>query len=264
MAIEFRWANGRYDRLPALAADLMKQKIAVLVAVGGELGARSQGSNLHDSHRLHDRRRPHEDRSGRQPESAGRNATGLSTCRPLSRGKRLAMLHELVPKAAPIAVLINLKICGLRERLRELSAAARTLGGELTVLDGGTERELELAFAAIAQENRRCASSYGDPFFDTGRNESLCLSRTSRLPTIYPFREFATAGGLMSYGISITEGYRQAGIYAAQHPQGSQARQTCRFTNRPSSNCSSISRPPRRSASTYRTSCSRCADEVIE
>jgi putative ABC transport system substrate-binding protein len=104
--------------------------------------------------------------------------------------------------------------------LRELSSAARTLSRRIEYYTASTDAELELAFSRIAQENAAALLPTGDPFFDTRRERIITFVAMSRLPTIYPFREFATAGGLMTYGISITEGYRQTGIYAAQILKG--------------------------------------------
>jgi putative tryptophan/tyrosine transport system substrate-binding protein len=221
VAIEFRWANGRYDQLPALAADLMKQKIAVLVAVGGEPSAlAAKGATFTIPIVFTIGGDPMKIGLVASMNRPGGNATGVSLLAIEPEAKRLAMLHELVPKAAPIAVLINPKFADFESRLRELSAAARTLSRRIEYYTASTDAELELAFSRIAQENAAALLPTGDPFFDTRRERIIAFVATSRLPTIYPFREFATAGGLMTYGISITEGYRQTGIYAAQILKG--------------------------------------------
>jgi putative tryptophan/tyrosine transport system substrate-binding protein len=221
VAIEFRWANGQYDQLPALAADLIKQKIAVLAAVGGEpsaLAAREATSTI-----------PIVFTIGGDPMKIGLvasmnrplgNATGVSLLAIEPEAKRLAILHELVPKAALIAVLINPNFGDFEGRLREISAAARTLGRRIEYYTASTDAELELAFSRIKQENAAALLPAADAFFDTRRQQIIAFAAKSRLPTIYQFREFATAGGLMTYGISITEGYRQTGIYAAQILKG--------------------------------------------
>jgi putative tryptophan/tyrosine transport system substrate-binding protein len=221
VAIEFRWANGQYDQLPALAADLIKQKIAVLAAVGGEpsaLAAKEATSTI-----------PIVFTIGGDPMKIGLvasmnrplgNATGVSLLAIEPEAKRLAILHELVPKAALIAVLINPNFGDFEGRLREISAAARTLGRRIEYYTASTDAELELAFSRIKQENAAALLPAADAFFDTRRQQIIAFAAKSRLPTIYQFREFATAGGLMTYGISITEGYRQTGIYAAQILKG--------------------------------------------
>ena len=134
--------------------------------------------------------------------------------------KRLAMLHELVPKAALIAVLINPNFGDFESRSRELSGAARTLDRRIEYYNASTDAELELAFNRLAQEQVAALLPAADPFFDTRRERIIAFAAQTRLPTIYQFREFATAGGLMTYGISITDGYRQAGIYAGQILKG--------------------------------------------
>jgi putative tryptophan/tyrosine transport system substrate-binding protein len=221
VAIEFRWANGRYDQLPALAADLVKQNIAVLTAVGGEpsaLAAKAATSTI-----------PIVFTIGGDPmkiglvatmNRPGGNATGVSLLAIEPEAKRLAMLHELVPKGALIAVLINPNFGDFESRTRELSAAARTLSRRIEYYKATSDAELELALSRIAQENAAALLPTGDPFFDTRRERIIAFSAKSSLPTIYQFREFAIAGGLMTYGISITEGYRQAGIYAGQILKG--------------------------------------------
>jgi putative ABC transport system substrate-binding protein len=221
VAMEFRWANGQYDQLPALAADLIKQKIAVLAAVGGEpsaLAAKEATSTI-----------PIVFTIGGDPMKIGLvasmnrplgNATGVSLLAIEPEAKRLAILHELVPKAALIAVLINPNFGDFEGRLREISAAARTLGRRIEYYTASTDAELELAFSRIKQENAAALLPAADPFFDTRRQQIITFAAKSRLPTIYQFREFATAGGLMTYGISITEGYHQTGIYAAQILKG--------------------------------------------
>jgi putative tryptophan/tyrosine transport system substrate-binding protein len=130
------------------------------------------------------------------------------------------MLHELVPKAAQIAVLINPNFGDFESRSRELSAASRTLSRRIEYYRASTDAELELAFSRIAQANPAALLPTGDPFFDTRRERIIAFAAQSRLPTIYQFREFATAGGLMTYGVSITDGYRQAGVYAGQILKG--------------------------------------------
>ena len=221
VTIEYRWADGRYDRLPALAGDLIKEKIAVLVAVGGEpsaLAAKGATSTI-----------PIVFTIGGDPmkiglvasmNRPGGNATGVNLLAIEPEAKRLAMLHELVPNAALIAILINPNFGDFESRSRELSAAARTLSRRIEYYKASTDAELELAFSQIAQEKPAALLPTGDPFFDTRRERIIAFAAKSRLPAIYQFREYAIAGGLMTYGISITEGYRQAGVYAGQILKG--------------------------------------------
>jgi putative tryptophan/tyrosine transport system substrate-binding protein len=221
VAIEFRWADGRYDQLPALVADLIQQRIAVLVAVGGEpsaLSAETATSTV-----------PIVFTIGSDPMKIGLvasmnrpsgNATGVSLLAIEPEAKRLAMLHELAPKESLVAILINPNFTDFESRARELSAAARTLSRRIEYYKASNDAELELAFSRIAGGGAAALLPAGDPFFDSRRERIIAFAARLRLPAIYQFRESATAGGLMAYGISITEGYRQAGIYAGQIIKG--------------------------------------------
>jgi ABC-type uncharacterized transport system substrate-binding protein len=197
VTIEYRWADGRYDQLPALAGDLIKEKIALLVAVGGEpsaLAAKGATSTI-----------PIVFTIGGDPmkiglvasmNRPGGNATGVNLLAIEPEAKRLAMLHELVPNAALIAILINPNFGDFESRSRELSAAARTLSRRIEYYKATTDAELELAFSRIAQEKPAALLPTGDPFFDTRRERIIAFAAKSRLPTIYQFREYAIAGGL--------------------------------------------------------------------
>src|SRR5262249_39873024 len=189
VAIEFRWANGRYEQLPALAADLVEQRIAVLVAVGGEpsaLAAKEATSTI-----------PIVFTIGSDPMKIGLvasmnrprgNATGVSLLAIEPEAKRLAMLHRLGPKAALIAGLINPNFGDFESRLRELSSAARTLSRRIEYYRASTDAELEEAFRRIEQEKAAALLPAGDPFFDTRRERIIAFTTKSRLPTIHQFR----------------------------------------------------------------------------
>jgi putative ABC transport system substrate-binding protein len=221
VTIEFRWANGRYDELPALAADLLKRKIAVLVAVGGEpaaLAAKSATSTI-----------PIVFTVGGDPIKIGLvasinlpsgNATGVSLLAIAPAAKRLAMLHELVPKTDLIGVLINPKFVDFESRSQELAEAAHILDRRIEIFRASTDAELQQAFDSITRERAAAFIVTADPFFDSRRDRMVAFAAEYRLPTIYQFREFATAGGLMTYGISITEGYHQAGVYVGRILKG--------------------------------------------
>jgi putative ABC transport system substrate-binding protein len=150
----------------------------------------------------------------------GGNATGVSLLAIEPEAKRLAMLHELAPKERLVAILINPNFTDFESRTRELSAAARTLSRRIEYYKASNDAELELAFSRIAEGGAAALLPAGDPFFDARRERIIAFAARLRLPAIYQFRESATAGGLMAYGISITEGYRQAGIYTGQIIKG--------------------------------------------
>jgi len=221
VAIEFRWANGKYGELPALAADLLKQNIAVLVAVGGEpsaLAAKAATSTV-----------PIVFTIGGDPiqvglvasiNRPGGNATGVSLLAIAPEAKRLAMLHELVPKGAPIAALVNPTFADAETRIRELEAAGQTLDRPIEFFRAKDNAELELAFAEVSRKRAAALQVTADPFFDTRLAAIIAFAARGRLPTIYQFREFAQAGGLMSYGISLADGYRQTGNYAGRILKG--------------------------------------------
>jgi len=219
--IEFRWAEGNYDRLPALVNDLIAQGINVLVAVGGEpsaFAAKAATSTI-----------PIVFTTGGDPVKAGLvtslnrpggNATGISLLTTAPESKRLGLLHEIVPKAALIGVLINPNYAEAENQTREVQDAAHSIGQRIRISKAGTDGELESAFAAFIEQRIEALLVCSDPFFDTRRDRIISFAAQSRIPAIYQFREYAVAGGLMSYGISLTEGYRQVGIYAGQILKG--------------------------------------------
>jgi putative tryptophan/tyrosine transport system substrate-binding protein len=217
VAIEFRWAQGQYDRLPALAVDLVGRRVAVLVAVGGEpsaLAVKAATSTI-----------PTVFTTGGDPvkiglvasyNRPGGNATGVSLLTTVAESKRLGLLHELAPNAAVAGVLINPNYQEADAQARELQDAARAIGLRIHILYAKNEGELESAFAMFVQERIDALLLSADPFFDTKRDRIVAFAAQHRLPAIYQFREYALAGGLISYGISLPDGYRWVGNYAGQ------------------------------------------------
>jgi putative tryptophan/tyrosine transport system substrate-binding protein len=221
VGIEYRWAEGQYDRLPELAADLVRRGVAVLVTTGGEpsaLAAKEATSTI-----------PIVFTVGGDPVKVGLvaslsrpggNATGVSLLTTAPEAKRLGLLNEVVPNAAVFGVLINPNYQEAEAQSREVQDAARAIGRQVQIANAGNDRELEAAFAALVQQRVPALLVSADPFFDTRRDWIVALAAQFKLPAIYQFRDFAVAGGLMSYGISITDGYRQVGIYAGQVLKG--------------------------------------------
>jgi putative ABC transport system substrate-binding protein len=217
VTIEYRWAEGQYDRLPALATDLVRRGVAVLVAAGGEpsaLAAKAATSTI-----------PIVFTVGGDPVKVGLvaslnrpegNATGVSLLTTAPEAKRLGLLNELVPGAGVFGVLIDPNYQDHEVQARDVQEAARTIGRQIQIVNAGTDRELETAFAALDQQHAAALLVSADPFFDTRRDRIIALAAQLKLPAMYQFRDYAVSGGLVSYGISITDGYRQVGIYTGQ------------------------------------------------
>jgi putative tryptophan/tyrosine transport system substrate-binding protein len=221
LAIAFRWAEGGYDRLPALAADLVAMRVAVLLAAGGPPSAHAAKaatstipivfSASSDPVRLDlvpSLSRP------------GGNITGMGTFNATLLAKRLEILNELVPLAAPMAYLVNPTNQSADLEVREVSAAAKLLGIELEILNASTEHEIDEAFATAVRLRARGLVVAGEPFFDSRRERIVALAARHAVAASYGFREYVIAGGLMSYGTSITDSYRQAGIYVGRILKG--------------------------------------------
>ena len=221
VVIEYRWGLGQYDRMPALAADLVNRQVAVLVGVGGDvsaLAAKRATSTI-----------PIVFGTGSDPIKAGMveslarpggNATGYSLLTNQMEPKRLNMLHDLVPGAAVIGVLLNPNFPPAARQLQDLEEAARTIGQKLFVSKASNDVALNAAFTSLVQQRVEALLVAADPYFDTRRDEIIAFANQNRLPAIYQFREYAIAGGLISYGPSITDLYRQAGIYAGRILKG--------------------------------------------
>ena len=221
VTIEYRWALGRYDRLPALATDLVKRDVAVLVAVGGDVSAvaaRQATSTI-----------PIVFGTGSDPVDAGLvaslgrpggNATGYSLVTNDLEPKRLGILHDLVPNAAVIGVLLNPNFPPAASQLAALENAAQVIAQRLAVFRASNDTELEVSLASLIQQRVGALLVTADPYFATQRDRIVAFATQNRLPAIYQFREYAVAGGLISYGPRITDAYRQAGRYTGQILKG--------------------------------------------
>jgi putative tryptophan/tyrosine transport system substrate-binding protein len=221
VAIEYRWAEGQYNRLPKMAADLAGSGVAIIVATGGEpaaVAAKNATSKI-----------PIVFTAGGDPvkiglvESLNRpggNATGVSLLTTAPESKRLGLLHELVPGARIAGALIDPNYQEAEAQARELREAAATLGQKLVITFAGSDRELESAFDTLARERADVLQVVASPFFDTRRERIVAVAAERRMPAVYQFREYAVAGGLMSYGVSLPDGYRQVGEYAGQILKG--------------------------------------------
>jgi putative ABC transport system substrate-binding protein len=221
LAIEYRWAEGQYDRLPALAADLVRLGVAVLVTTGGEpsaLAAKAATSAI-----------PIVFTAGGDPvkiglvqslNRPGGNATGVSVLTTAPESKRLGLLHELVPGAKAVGVLIDPNYQEAEAQARELREAAATIGQPILIAYAKSDAELELAFGTLVREGADALLVGADPFFDTRRDRIVAFAAERRLPAVYQFKEYVVGGGLMSYGVDLPAGYRQVGNYAGQILKG--------------------------------------------
>jgi putative ABC transport system substrate-binding protein len=220
LSIEYRWAQGQSDRLPALAADLVDRRVSVIAAQGpaAALAAKAATTTI-----------PVVFTSGEDPvkmglvasyNRPGGNVTGVAALIEALGAKRLGLLREVVPAATRIAVLLNPTEPAFDTQLKDVQEAARAVGQDIHLLRASSEREIDAAFAT-AGELRAGAMLVGVSFFYTIRREQLvALAARAALPTIYGQREFISAGGLMSYATDLAEVYRQAGIYTGRILKG--------------------------------------------
>jgi putative ABC transport system substrate-binding protein len=220
VAIEYRWAFGHYDRLPALAADLVGRRVAVLAALGGEASALA-GKQATSTIPIVAGMGGDPVRSGLAESISrpGGNVTGYTVLTSEMEPKRLGMLRDLVPGAV-IGVLLNPNFPPSAGQLQELEAAARKTGQQLFILKASDDAELNAGLASLLPQRVGALLVCADPYFDTQRDRIIAFAAQNRLPTMYHFREFAVAGGLISYGPSITDAYRQAGIYVGRILKG--------------------------------------------
>jgi putative ABC transport system substrate-binding protein len=219
IAIEYRWASGDYGKLPAFAADLLSRHLALLVAAGdpAALAAKAAASSV-----------PLVFLVGGDPERSGLvtsmsrpgAATGVNFFTGDLGGKRLELLCVMVPSAHVIGLLVNPRFGGEAAERQAVATAAKELGRELVVQEAATDAEIESAFAAFAKAGVAGLIVQNDPFFDSRRSHIVALSASSRLPGIFHIREYPADGGLMSYGASLSDTYRQLGVYAGKVLRG--------------------------------------------
>jgi len=225
VVIDYRWAEGQYDRLPALIADLVQQQVAVIVTTGGNSSALAAkaatttitilfltGSDPVRSGLVSSLHRP------------GGNLTGVSALLEELQPKRLELLRELRPKADTIAVLVNPKYPEAESQVNDIQRDARGVGQKIVVLNASTVPDIDAAFAALAQIRADALLVATDAFFFTRVQQFVVLTARHAIPTIFWRREFPAAGGLMSYGTNIEEIYRLGGVYAGRILKGEKPR----------------------------------------
>jgi putative ABC transport system substrate-binding protein len=219
VAVEFRWAQGQFDRLPAIAAELVRRPVAVLAAFGESARVAKAatttipivfGTGLD----------PVQEGLVTSLNRPGANVTGATFLTAALGAKRLGLLRDLVPGADVVALLVNPNTLVGQVQTKDVQEAARALGQSLVVLDGGSDESIETSFAALIQRHVAGLMVGADPFFDTRRDRLIALAARHQVPAIYQFREYALAGGLMSYGASITDMYRQVGLYVGRVLKG--------------------------------------------
>jgi putative ABC transport system substrate-binding protein len=216
VAIEYRWAEGQYERLPALTADLVGRRVSLIAAMGGNASAQAARAATSTT--------PIVVTVASDPISLGLvtslsrpggNVTGVSLLIEALEAKKLELLRELVPGASVIAMLANLNNPSADFQLKEALGAARAIGWQLHVLNAISDSDFDVAFAALTQQRADALMVGSDAFFLSRREQIVALAARAAVPTIYELGEFATAGGLISYGPSFADAYRQAGNYTA-------------------------------------------------
>ena len=221
MAIEYRWAENQNNRLPALAADLVGRRMAVIATHGGTISAQAAKAATTTI--------PIVFVVGVDPVATGLvrslnlpggNATGVSPLSSALGPKRLELLGELVPKASTVAMLVNPKNPTAEDQTDEMLKAARTIGRHLEIIPASTRGDFEAAFAAAVEKRAGALIVGSDGLFSGQRHQLVALAARHAIPTIYNFRESAMAGGLMSYGASQTDAFRQAGVYTGRVLKG--------------------------------------------
>jgi len=220
VAIEYRWAEGAYERLPALATDLVRRKVAVIIAGAppAVVAAKAATTTV-----------PIVFTSGGNPvelgfvsslSHPGGNVTGVSFLTNELGGKRLELLRELVPAATSVGLLVNPTRPSFQSEVKTAQQAAPALGVKLIVLNASTEAEIDTAFDQFSQQQVAVLLVGTDAFFQTRRDQIVALANRLRIATMYNLREYVVAGGLISYAPSLAEVYRQAGVYVAKIVKG--------------------------------------------
>jgi len=221
VTIEYRSAAGHYENLPALATELVSMRVAVIAATGGEVSARAAEGATSQI--------PIVFTAGADPVAAGLvaainhpggNATGISLLAYELDAKRLQLLHELVPQALMIGVLAPTNSSAVARSLSAMQAAASANGQRLVLLNANSETELESAFASLGPQGIGALLVTTSPYFEGRRTQIVALAQQHSIPVLYPWRDYAAVGGLISYGTSFTESYQQVGLYVGRVLKG--------------------------------------------
>ena len=222
VTLEYRWARGDYSQLSALANDLVNHRVAVIAANGGSrsaLAAKAATAKIPIVFTFGDGD-PVKHGLVESINHPGRNITGVTMIAGLLEPKRLELLRELVPTVTVVHILVNPNNGGVLQDIPTVAAAAGKLGLEFQVVQAGTENEIDVAFKTLAQEHAQALMVANDGILQSHASQIIALATRYSLPAIYPWREYVVAGGLMSYGTSIREAYRQSGLYVGQILKG--------------------------------------------
>jgi putative ABC transport system substrate-binding protein len=220
VVIEFRWAQGQYDRMPALATELVRREVAVIFASAapGIRAAKSATTTI-----------PIVFATGGDPVAdgfvtslnrPGGNITGVYLLTAPLEAKRVELLHEVMPNVATIAYLVNPGFSQSEDELSTVQTAAHAVGLQISVLKAGNDADIDTAFAKLAEQRISAVLVAADPFFNGRAEQFVALAARYAVPAMYSQPEFALAGGLMSYGTSLADGYRQSGVYAGRILKG--------------------------------------------
>jgi len=221
VTVEYHWLDGQYDRLPALMADLVRRRVAVIVVIGGELAIAAKAATATIPIVFGHGEDPVKLGLVASLARPGGNATGVNFFSQEVVAKRLALLHALVPKAVRISVLVNpSNTSPTQSTLRDVQEAARTIGLQIQILNASTSREIDAAFDTLARQRPDALFVAPDGFFQSRGVQFANLASRDRIPAAYADRETVAVGGLMSYGTDIADSYRQVGVYTAQILKG--------------------------------------------
>jgi putative ABC transport system substrate-binding protein len=223
LALEYRFAEGQFERFPAFASDLVQRRASVIAASSpqGALAAKQATTTI-----------PVVFSVGADPVEVGLvsslshpggNVTGVYQFTAGLESKRLGLLHEMVPKADVVGVLVNPNYAAAESQLRDVQDAAAHLGLQLIIVRANTENEFDAAFSTVVSQRGGAILVCASPFFNSRRQQLVVLASSHALPAIFEWRDFAVAGGLMSYGTSLNNAYRQAGVYAGRILKGEKA-----------------------------------------
>jgi putative ABC transport system substrate-binding protein len=220
VAIEYRWADGQYDRLPVLATDLVRRRVTVMAATSTPAALAAKAATTTVPTVFTTATNPVEVGLVASLSRPGGNVTGVTTLNVEIGPKRLELLRELIPTATIVGVLVNPTNPAARIMSRDLEAAARILGLRLDILHASTERDIDDAFAILVQRRASALVIVADAFFNSRSEQLGALTLRHAVPGIFQYHEFVHAGGLMSYGGSFAEPYRLAGLYAGRILKG--------------------------------------------
>jgi putative ABC transport system substrate-binding protein len=223
LALEYRFAEGQFERFPAFVSDLVQRRVSVIAASSpqGALAAKRATATI-----------PVVFSIGADPVETGivlslshpgGNVTGVYQFTAGLESKRLGLLHEMVPKAQVVGVLVNPNYAAAESQLRDMQDSAAHLGPRLIIVRANTESDFDTAFSTVASQRAGAMLVCASPFFNARRQQLVVLASSHALPAIFEWRDFAVAGGLMSYGTSLTNAYRQAGVYAGRILKGEKA-----------------------------------------